>query len=348
MKKYFYSTFFVLALFNCVAQIPVMNSISGPSNVCSSPSWPMSFSASAINSPTAYQWYVSTPSVGVIIGSPINATTTISFPYSNATYTLYCEASNGFGTSPTTSFVVNIFETPSVTFSGANSFCQGSSTNLQASSTILMASPTISYGWSAAYGLNITNQPNVIANPSVTTTYTVVATKGICSNSAQITVSVLPTPTLSVFSNTNSLCFGNSATLTINGNAITYSLNGVSSLTNAVISPTVTLTYTISGSNGLGCIGTTTLTQIVVPCGLGLRENFVNGTDHLFIYPNPAWGWFNIRSAKSEVAIITNELGQIIRTVNLIADAEIKINGLNGGIYFIITPTTKLKIVVIQ
>lgn len=102
-----------------------MNSIVGSSVICSSPSVPSSFSASASNSPTSYSWSISTPSAGVIIGNASNSITSISFPYTNATYTIYCTATNGFGTSPTVPFVVTVFETPSVTFSGANTFCQG-------------------------------------------------------------------------------------------------------------------------------------------------------------------------------------------------------------------------------
>lgn len=274
VKKYFYSIFLSTLILNCIAQIPVMNQITGPMNVCSSPATPVSFTASASNSPTSYQWSVSSPSAGVNIANPTSSTTSISFPYSNATYTIYCSATNNFGTSSTTSFVVNIFETPTVTFSGSGGFCQGSSTSLQASSTILAASPTISYSWSPPAGLNVTNLPNVIANNTVTTTYTVVATKGFCSNSAVITVSVL-------------IC-------------------------------------------------------------VGIKTNSALENNVILAYPNPNNGSFIIKSTLPETVIITTELGQIIKTLSITPFNDAKVNDLNSGIYFIITPTSRLKIVVIK
>jgi hypothetical protein len=273
-KKYFYLFFFSLVIFNYFAQIPVMNSIIGPQNVCSSPAPLVSFTTSASNSPTSYQWTISNPSVGVTIVNPTSAVTAINFPYSNNTYTIYCYATNGFGTSATTSFVVNIFETPSVTFSGANSFCQGSSTNLQASSTILMASPTISYSWTPSIGLDVTNQANVIANHSVTTTYTAIATKGFCSSSAAITVSVV-------------IC-------------------------------------------------------------AGIKTNNPIENKQVTVYPNPNNGSFILKSNKAEKVFITNDLGQLIKTIFIAAEGEIPVNELKAGIYFVITPSTKLKIVVIN
>ena len=82
---------------NLGAQAPVMNPIVGASVVCTPPSTAPVYSASASNSPTSYSWTVF-PSVGVVIGSPSSATTTISYPTPNGSYTLVCYATNGSGT----------------------------------------------------------------------------------------------------------------------------------------------------------------------------------------------------------------------------------------------------------
>jgi hypothetical protein len=487
MKK-IYLFLFTFILLSCFAQSPIMSPITGSSVVCSNSSSQNTFSASATNSPLYYLWSVASPSSGVVINSDSSSIASFLFPNANITYTIFCSATNGFGTSSVKSFVVNVFETPNVNFSGSNTFCQGSSTNLSASSTIVSASSTISYNWSPGVGLNTTTGSNVTANPSMPTTYTVTATNnGVCSNTAQITVTpfemlpvtfsgantfcqgsstnltansniqsasstvfyswspgfglnttigqnVTANPTISTTytvtgyygscsntgqitvgpnnfsapiitaSATNSLvCYndstilnasgantytwtnnvqngvpfgvytshtyyvtgtdingcsntasvnvtvnplaifnvsspssaipsGQTATLTINGNAGTsYSLNAVSTPTTIVISPTVTTTYTFTSVNSSGCEYTQIFTQYV---GLVMGVQSVNTTvdEYFKIYPNPNNGIFNIKSNTKETIQIINELGEIIKVIELYPETEFQISGLTAGI----------------
>jgi hypothetical protein len=252
MKKSISILLFAFALYssNLCAQVPVMNPITGPSVVCSSPTGPMTFSTSASNSPTSYTWSVVSPG-GVVMGSPGNSVTTISFPYSAGTRTVYCYATNGFGASSTVSFVVTVFETPMVTFSGSTTICSGSSTFLQATSTIIMASPTINYTWQPNFGLNVYNQGNVVCTLTASTIYTVTATKGMCSNANTLQLTVLPVPTLNVVSGPTFMCQGGTTTLTASG-ASTISWNG--GITNGVgFTPMNTFNYLCTGTNPNGC-----------------------------------------------------------------------------------------------
>jgi len=262
-KNYFYFILFIILTgSDLFAQVPVMNPILGPSSVCSAPGSAMTFSASASNSPTSYMWTV-VPSAGVIIANPNAAVTSISFPYSNGTYTIYCTATNGSGTSIPEPFVVNVFETPTVTFSGNTSFCQGSSTYLQASSTILAASSTINYFWSPGTGLNTTSGPFVQASPTIPTTYTVTATIGMCSNSSQITVTPLAAPTININVSNPVICFGDSTTLTASG-AITYTWTG--GINNGVsFTPSFSGTYFVTGTGSNGCTGSASASVTVNP-----------------------------------------------------------------------------------
>ncbi|MGZ4098247.1 MAG: T9SS type A sorting domain-containing protein [Bacteroidia bacterium] len=423
MKK-IYTLFVLFISVASYAQVPVMGPITGPTSACSSPAQPNTYNASASNSPTAYAWSVF-PSTGVIIANPISANTTINFPYSNGTYTIYCSASNGFGNSSQVTYTVNIFETPTVTFSGANTFCQGSSTALQASSTILAASTTIYYNWTPPTGLNTTSGPNVMASPNVPTTYTVTGTIGNCSNTSTITITPLASPTLSctiqnnppclgqtvtvnVFgastytffggimngvpftpttsvvnvlvtganangctdtlatdifvqqppsftaaSNHSVICAGNPAIIYANGNANTYSLNAVQMNPNGVqaasitITPTITTTYTLVGESSPGCKTSTTITQNVASC-IGIAEHSSGSATGLILYPNPSKGRFVIISETDDNAIITNELGQVIKTITLIDGKEEAVSGLSEGIYFIVTSTSRKKLVVLN
>jgi hypothetical protein len=260
--KHFLCLTFVFILTRAFAQVPVMNPISGSTVTCSNPAAPLSYTASASNSPTSYSWSV-LPSSSVVILSPSAAVTDISFPYSTGTYTLFCFATNGSGASSTVSFVVTVFETPSVSFSGSNTFCQGSSTNLSASSTILAASPTVFYNWSPGFGLNTTVGPNVIANPSVTTNYTVTATKGVCSNTAQITVSQISSPTVTAYATNSIICFGSVTTLTANG---ANSYNWTNSVINGIpFTPLSSTIYYVTGYAINGCADTKSVLITVNP-----------------------------------------------------------------------------------
>lgn len=251
---------------------PVMNPIQGPTAICSVPAAPV-FTASASNSPTSYSWSVAGSYTGVMIGNSTGAITSISFPHVpvNATYTVYCYATNNGGSSPIVSYIVTVYETPTVTFSGATSFCQGSSTNISASPTTFQASSTtLSYSWSPSTGLNTTTGPTVHAQPASTTNYTVLLTMGTCTNTALLSI-------------------------------------------------------------------------VVNTCVVGIGTITTPETD-LLIYPNPSTDSFILKSAKDELAVILNEIGQTVRSFKLIAGSETKVSGLPGGIYFVITSTSRKKI----
>lgn len=177
------------------AQSPVINPIVGPANICWDPSVSNVFYTSASNVPLSYMWSVA-PSASVFVMSQGSDSTAIFFGNINGTYTVYCTAFNSSGSS-STSFVVNVFQKPTVTFSGEAFFCQGSSTNLSASPTVIQASSTLNQGsttllytWSPSTGLNTTVGPNVTASPTVTTTYTVSVLNGPCTTTEAITVIV--------------------------------------------------------------------------------------------------------------------------------------------------------------
>lgn len=63
-------------------------------------------------------------------------------------------------------------------------------------STILTATGAEEYEWSPSNGLSATAGESVEANPTVTTTYTVIGSTSGCSSSAEVTVTVAPPPTL--------------------------------------------------------------------------------------------------------------------------------------------------------
>ncbi|MGZ5255234.1 MAG: T9SS type A sorting domain-containing protein, partial [Flavitalea sp.] len=268
MVKFLHTLILGFIFMNGFAQQPVMNSIIGSSAVCATSASQNTYSTSASNNPTSFTWGV-IPANGVTISNGSTFMATFSFPNVNATYTIYCSASNSFGTSSNEFFVVTAFEMPDVSFSGANTFCQGSSTSISASSTLLSASSTVSYSWAPASGLNTTTGPNVNASPSGPTNYTVTAINGACSNTAQINVTPFEMLTVS-FSGANTFCQGSSTSIsassTIQGASQTvfyswspgYGLNTTFG-PNVIANPSVSTTYTVT-SYYQSCSNTGTIT----------------------------------------------------------------------------------------
>jgi len=66
--------------------------------------------------------------------------------------------------------------------------CQGHSTTLNGSGGV-------TYSWSPSYGLSDPNISNPVANPGVTTTYTLTVTSGVCISTDNVVVSVITSPT---------------------------------------------------------------------------------------------------------------------------------------------------------
>ena len=141
--------------------------------------------------------------------------------------------------------------TPPLTISvNSPTICAGSTTTLTASGGT-------SYTWSPAVGLNTTTGSSVIANPTVTTIYTVIGAKGDSMSLITSTVTVLN----SLTANSITICVGATATLTANGSS-SYTWSTGASTNTATISPNVTSSYTVTGTTGT-CTSTTTSTVYV-------------------------------------------------------------------------------------
>jgi trimeric autotransporter adhesin len=148
--------------------------------------------------------------------------------------------------------------TSTVTVVPSCSITVNSATICAGASATLTASGGGPYTWSPATGLSSTSGASVTASPAVTTVYTVTSSSGGFNTSSTSTVVVNPNPTV-VASNTT-ICQGSSATVTATG-ASGYAwtpATGLSTTTGSVVvaSPTVSTTYTITGTAVSGCTAT--------------------------------------------------------------------------------------------
>lgn len=148
---------------------------------------------------------------------------------------------------------------PNLTISNAPSviICNGSSATIQASGAN-------AYFWSPSLGLSSTTDSIVIANPLVTTTYTVTGTNQFgCSNTSTITAQpVIANVSITVTGDTV-MCAGNTANLTANGTSQFLWSNGSTAQSLSVNSSG---TYTVQGfENGCSDTASTIITVNPIP-----------------------------------------------------------------------------------
>ncbi|MEI8205080.1 MAG: PKD domain-containing protein, partial [Bacteroidota bacterium] len=190
---------------------------------------------------TSYSWSGGFGTINPIKVAPIVTTT----------YTVTGTLANCTGTGNIT-ITVNPHPTVSIAAT-ANPVCAGIPTTLTASGAT-------SYTWSG--GLGITNPLTV--TPLTTTTYTVTGTTLGCTGTSNLTVTVNPYPIVSVTASADTLCAGDSTTLTASG-ATTYTWNNSLGTTNPIkIAPASTTNYIVIGST-LGCADTANVNIIVNP-----------------------------------------------------------------------------------
>ncbi|HQC59119.1 MAG TPA: hypothetical protein PK701_00090, partial [Bacteroidales bacterium] len=149
-----------------------------------------------------------------------------------------------------------------------SSICSGSSTTLSASGAS-------TYSWTDGTNNYTGNSINV--SPTSNTTYTVTGTIGTCSATATVSVTVNPSPSLTVNATPSSICQGNNATLSASG-ASTYSwTDGTNNYSgnSITVTPTVNTTYTVTGTIGT-CSATATV-SVTVNAAPSLT---VNATDN--------------------------------------------------------------------
>lgn len=295
---------------NLIVNVNPTISISGPTAACSGVV--QTYSASGANS---YTWSNGATTTSVVI-TP-SATTIYSVI---GTSTANCSNSS--------TFALNVNPTPTITIAGTQTICAGASSTLTGSGAS-------TYTWNT--GAN--NNP-IIFSPTTTTTYTLSgAASNSCIGTRTITVNVNSLPTISVTSNSSLVCVGNSATLTATG-ANTYTWTGNQNGSSIVVSPTITTTYTLIGTNTLNCNNNASFTQSVSPCA-GIAE--VTLESQVLIYPNPNNGLFIVKSPVSGLLKLVSVSGQILTSINYKAGELINLNEINlaKGIYFLSLETNQ-------
>jgi len=134
-------------------------------------------------------------------------------------------------------------------------------------------------------------------------------------------------------SSSNSVsCIGLPVTLTASG-MTSYTWSTGSNAASIVVTPPISTSYTVSGTNTVtGCSGTSVITQLVSEC-TGIEKNNLNSA--ITIYPNPTSGEIVINGYNESCDVeVVNALGEIIHKYKL-ENNKIDLQEHTAGIYFI-------------
>jgi hypothetical protein len=231
---------------------PVLISSASPNNICRGDQSTLSVSGAS-----TYTWSPAN-SLNTNTGTPVIATPTIT-----TNYTVQGTDANGC-VSDLVYDNVTVSPNPTVTITTpSHTICQGNS-------TVLTAHGASTYVWSPATGLNTTTGNVVTANPSSTTVYTVTGSYASgCSSYATVTITVNPSPVITV--NSPTVCVHSGGVVLTASGANTYTWSPAAGNANA--NPHTTAAYNIigvytnvsvTGTSLNGCTGTQTATITVV------------------------------------------------------------------------------------
>ena len=209
---------------------------------------------------------------------------------------------------------IEIYPLPELTVSADTAVCPEGQ-------AVLFVSGAFSYGWAPNETLATPQAAETIADPEVTTVYTVAGQSGDgCFSSAQVVVEVLDSPQVST-NGPLEMCPGESEILTASGlSEVTWqgvNIENPDDLS-AIVSPQETSTYVVSGVDANGCQGQAS-TEVIVH----QPQAFFAVSDTLGVPPlevdltNLSNGDYFVWVPGNGDTIITTNLSEVVQAIYL-------------------------------
>jgi hypothetical protein len=167
-----------------------------------------------------------------------------------------------------------------------------------------------------------------------------------------ISVTVVPNPTLNIVNSNSLACVGEYIVLSASG-ASTYSWTNSAVTTSSLqVQVFLTTNYVVEGSDVNSCKATASITINPNLC-LSLNEQAL--VDNLVqVFPNPNNGVFTIHANHELKMLLTNQLGQTIKTIHLSSENnfQVTLSDLANGVYILNaeqnTPQIRKKIIILE
>jgi hypothetical protein len=228
-------------------------------------------------------------------------------------------------TSPKIPITLTVTPSPAITLvASQTSVCPSNSVSIGATGAN-------TYTWSTG-----ANGALVSVTPTASTVYTVSGeTTPGCIGTSSIAITTNSVPVVNVASSASLICAGQPVNLTASG-ASSYVWNTAATTTVISVTPSVTTSYTVTGTAPNTCSIATVYTQSVSTCtGVDANTTFSN---LISIYPNPSNGIITaefVFNGEKEI-LITNSVGQLIKVIKTKNSSEvIDLDQYAKGIYYV-------------
>jgi hypothetical protein len=290
-----------------VFTVPII-SVSGQPSVCSGQSVSLSATGSA-----SYTWQPGGQQSNPLVTAPSITTS----------YTAHTQSAAGCTAAAV--WAVSVAPAPTLV-------AQSPPANCGQLSFTLSASGANTYTWQPG----ATNSNSLVVAPSAQGSYTVVGAIGLCSAQRVLTVTPMHNPTLSVISTSSIVCAGQTVTLTAFGaDSYSWSSGGTGSV--AIVSPTITTSYILKGSNNNSCTDLLIFNQQVSEC-LGINDQLYQD---FVVFPNPNNGLFYLRvgstvNSRMEIRVFTSTGQQILKKNVTEPVPEIDLTSYSNGLYTVV------------
>jgi len=222
---------------------------------------------------------------------------------------------------------------PTLTVSGNTNTCLGGNVTLNASG----GNPN-TYSWYTIVG----GAPSAFATLNTTVAAAAIFTVNAitssltvnCPATKTVAVEVFFNPTITAVPQRTTICTKEFVNIFANG-GVTYNWSNSMSGGTINVNPLSNTIYTVTGIDANGCVGTGTVQVKVSGCA-GINE-LGSSNGGLVVYPNPSNGEFNVAFNSTIMLTLVNELGQLVRVIELSQanDYKVSVSELAKGIYFI-------------
>ena len=252
--------------------------------------------------------------------------TTSSITVIPSTTTTYFVTADSVGKCSTTdSFTVVVKPYVNTTVSNNSEICSG--TNI-----MLSVRGGSSHRWSTGQ-----TTPTITVTPLLTTVYYVTSDSvGKCSVTDSVKIIVRPNPRLTITGDT-SIIIGETATLIVSGaDRYVWSTGATTNYIN--VSPYITTSYSVVGTNGYGCNSTVEATIVVNP------NSIADASELDFkVYPIPAKEQLTVECEAIKTITVYNMLGKEVAKISAEGESHVAISlkDFVQGVYVLSLTNTK-------